>query len=83
MGNKTVPIDGVLTPYFSVFNSHVNDAHKRAMKMLRLHFSEFYNEIKKQEKKGIMGIFDKHPTPSTAAYVALVTAFVNERANGS
>jgi hypothetical protein len=66
---------------FSVFNGHVNKAHKRAMKLLRKHYPDWATEIETITKKrgGIMGIFDSEPTPATASYSMLVTAFANEK----
>ena len=63
---------------FSVFNNHVNKADKRARKLMRKHYPDWADEIDKATDKGIMSIFDKAPTPATAAYSMLVTAFVNE-----
>lgn len=65
-------------PYTAVFNSHVNDAHVRAMAVLKASFPEWHEEIAIAYNKGIMVIFSEPLTPPVAAYVALVTAFVNE-----
>lgn len=67
-----------MDPYFSVFNSHVNNAHDRAMEVMKRSFKSHYAKIKKAEAKGIMSIFDTKPAQATLIYVALVTAFVNE-----
>ena len=63
--------------YFSVFNSHVNDAHKKAMKVLKKNTPEHFDALSKAHAKGIMSIFDKKPTPATMAYCVLVAAIAN------
>ncbi len=63
---------------FSLFNNHVNDAGKRAMKVLKDNFPDFYKEIKKADEVGIMSLFNVEPTKAALVYVALVTAFVNK-----
>jgi len=65
-------------PTWAVFNGHCNDASDRAIALLKEFYPSWAKEIKKAEKKGIMVIFDKAPTPATAAFSMLVTAFVNE-----
>ena len=65
-------------PNFAVFNGHCNEASDRAIALLKEFYPSWAKEIKKAKKKGIMVIFDKAPTPATAAYSMLVTAFVNE-----
>jgi hypothetical protein len=66
--------------YFSVFNGHVNNAAARANAEFVAQFGqEAYDEhIKPLREAGIMSIFTIDPTPFTMAWVALVTAFVNE-----
>ncbi len=64
---------------FSVFNGHCNNAEKRAIKLLRKHYPDWADEIEAAKKKGIMSVFDQAPTPATAAFTMLVTAFVNEK----
>jgi hypothetical protein len=66
--------------YFSVFNGHVNNADKRANAEFIAQFGQeaYDNEIKPLREKGIMLIFETDPTRLTMAWVALVTAFVNE-----
>ena len=64
----------------AVFNQHINDAGKRALKVMEENYPLAYArvvEIEKQEH-GIMGIFHQLPEEATMMYVALVTAFVNE-----
>jgi hypothetical protein len=75
---KIKSVEELMDPGFAVFNQHVNDAGKRALKILESQFPSFVEEVKKAEEEGIMVIFNEKPTPATAAYVALVTAFVNE-----
>lgn len=65
---------------FSVFNGHINDAHKRAMESLQGENPVWADEIRAAEAVGIMGIFDKPPTDATKRYVDLVTEYVNEDA---
>jgi len=67
-----------MDPYFALFNNHVNDAGERALAVLDEHFSEYAEEIRAAEEEGIMGIMQVDPTFAAVAYVALVTAFVNE-----
>ena len=65
-------------PTWAVFNGHSNDASDRAVAILEEFYPSWAEEIKKAQEKGIMVIFDKEPTPATAAFSMLVTAFVNE-----
>jgi hypothetical protein len=67
-----------MDPSFAVFNCHVNDAKTRALVVLRDHFPHLHREVLKYDEQGIMSIFTVDPTPATTAFVALVTAFVNE-----
>lgn len=70
-----------LSPYFAVFNGHVNEADKRARAFLAENsLTTWLEEIKAMEAKenGIMALFNHEPTAATGAYVALVTLFVNE-----
>ena len=64
---------------FSVFNGHVNKAGELAMSVLDERFPDWAVRIREldEEGNGIMHIFNVDPEPATAAYVALVTAFVN------
>ena len=70
---------------FSVFNGQVNNAAERADAEFVAQFGQdkFDEEIAPLHKKGIMSIFDSKPTIHTFAWVALVTAFVNEDIGGS
>jgi len=68
-----------MSPYESVFNNHVNNAHERAMEVIREQFSKnLITEVEALYDNGIMLIFDDSPTIATMLYVALVTAFVND-----
>ena len=66
------------SPRDAVFNGHINNAADRAVNELLRSFPKYAAEIKKLRVEGIMSIFNEDPTPATAAYVALVTLFVNE-----
>lgn len=63
-----------------VFNGHVNDADKRARRLMEVISPEWLAEVKKKEKAGggIMAIFQADPTLATMAYAVLVNAFVLE-----
>lgn len=66
------------TPQLAVFNQHVNDAEKTAMKVIKPMLSEeAYAELEALQESGIMAIFDQEPDFHTGGYVALVTAIVN------
>ena len=69
-----------MSAFESVFNGHVNNANKRARKVLADHFPEQLAEVELKEKEGngIMVILNSEPTMATMAYVVLVTMFVNE-----
>lgn len=69
-----------MDPGFAVFNGHVNNADRRARDLMRRWFKSSLAEVEAIEEKnnGIMAIFHNDPTPAVLAYVALVTAFVNE-----
>ncbi len=67
-----------LDVYFAVFNCHINDAHNRAVAELKASSPEFVDEIEAAYAAGIMGIFDKDPTPATKRYAELIMQFVNE-----
>lgn len=69
-----------MSPGFSMFNRHVNDAGKRAMRLLEEQFPTWAERVKAldEEGGGIMYLLQVPPEPASAAYVALVTAFVNE-----
>lgn len=68
-----------MSPGLALFNGHINDAANRAAAVLREFFPDFLNEVRALEEKGngIMYLTQIDPTPATAAYLALVTAFVN------
>ena len=69
-----------MSPGFALFNQHVNKAGERAFALLDRHFPKWANEVRaaEQEGGGIMALLQTGPTPASAAYIALVTAFVNE-----
>jgi len=71
----------IMDGHFSVFNSHINDADKRAREVMKTFFLDDLKNIEAIEKQhnGIMAIFDCEPKCSTVLYVGLVTAFVNEK----
>lgn len=64
----------------ALFNNHVNNADRRARDLMRKLMPVWLEEVERVEKKGngIMYVFMAGYTPATAAYAALVTAFVNE-----
>jgi len=66
--------------HFAMFNCHANDAEERANAEFTAQFGQeaFDTEIQPILDAGIMSIFDGAPTSLTAAYAALVTAYVNE-----
>lgn len=68
-----------MTPHFAVFNLHINDADQRARKVLKKTDPHWLKTIEKIEKKegGIMAVMNHPKSPAVAAYVALVTLFVN------
>jgi ribosomal protein S4 len=65
---------------FSVFNCHINNAKERADAEYKSQLGEksWLKHIAPLHTKGIMSIFDDAPTPETAAWVVLCTAYVNE-----
>lgn len=65
---------------FSVFNCHLNNAKERANREFVAQFGQdaYNSSIVPYDEDGIMSIFNSAPTPHTAAWVALVTAYVNE-----
>ena len=67
-------------PRGAVFNNHKNDAHERAITLLKVIQLSWAEEIGRLTEKhnGIMGIFQEPITPAIAAYVSLVNAFVLE-----
>lgn len=69
-----------MSPGFALFNQHVNNAATRARAIMEENFPKWLAEVDEMEKEGngIMYILQRGPTPATAAYIALVTAFVNE-----
>ena len=74
------PSEPWMAPGFAVFNGHVNKADERARKMLADTQPEWLEEVEQIETEGngIMAVLQRTPTPAVAAYVSLVTAFVNE-----
>lgn len=78
MGKKTAER---LSPNWAVFNQHSNKAGDRAMALLKEFTPDWAEEVETAEAEGngIMAIFNEPPTPATAAYSMLVTAFVNEK----
>lgn len=68
-----------MTPSFALFNSHVNDADKKARAILACIAPDKLKRIKKLEKegKGIMHILNVEPEAATVAFIWLVTALVN------
>jgi hypothetical protein len=72
--------DEYLAPNWAVFNGHINQADARAREALGHMNPKWLKRIEKLERdgNGIMVIFHKRHEPATAAYIALVTAFVNE-----
>lgn len=68
------------TPFFAVFNSHINNADRRARRAFRERFGPgvWKRQMTYYVRKGIMSVFDDPPNQYTQAYVHLVTQFVNE-----
>lgn len=67
--------------YFAVFNEHINQAGKRAVKDVRRKFgTDGEKAIKALRKSGIMVIFKSKPTPLTEFYAERVKQYVNEGA---
>jgi hypothetical protein len=66
---------------FSVFNLHVNKAGKRADREFIAQFGQerFDKHIKPHHEAGIMTILEKSPFSFAGIWIALVTAFVNEK----
>jgi len=69
-----------MSPYFSVFNGHCNQADKRARAIMKAVAPESLEEVERVEKTGdgIMAVFQNSPTQALAMYVGMVTGFVNE-----
>lgn len=69
-----------MSPGFALFNLHCNKAGERAFALLDRHFTKWANEVREAEKAGggIMALLETDLTPASAAFIALVTAFVNE-----
>jgi len=66
---------------FAVFNQHINDAGKIAIKTVNEMFAKGTPELKelnRMYKNGIMEIFKQEPSFVTGAYVALVYHIVNK-----
>lgn len=70
-----------MDPYFAVFNLHVNRAGYRADREFKAQFGlEMYEKhIAPLRRDGVMAIFQHKPNVYEFAWVALVTAFVNEK----
>lgn len=70
-----------LSPNFSVFNKHLNDADLRARRIMALIRPRFLERIETIEvdHDGIMAVLEAQFTdcPACAVYIALVTLFVN------
>lgn len=66
--------------YFSVFNCHLNNAQKRARKVMRSEDPKSLTRLDGIIRRGggVMAIFQRDPTPETKRFVELVTQFVNE-----
>lgn len=73
-------MEPAMSPGFALFNLHCNKAGERAFALLDRHFTKWANEVREAEKAGggIMVLLQNDPTPASAAFIALVTAFVNE-----
>lgn len=71
----------VMDQGFAVFNLHMNDAGRRADREFMRQYGQrcFRRVIMPLYREGIMTILDTELTPHRAAWVALVTAYVNER----
>ena len=69
----------IMNAYLSVFNSHINDAEKKAI----ISFQKCYNRkvynkyIKRFVDNGIMGIFDESPNEFTKFFVSEIERIVN------
>lgn len=68
-----------MTPYLAVFNLHVNDAGKRANKEFihRWGLTCYNKEITPVRRAGVMSIFDRKPSRRQAAWIRMVTRYVN------
>lgn len=66
-----------MTPFYAVFNRHINDAHVRALQAMKATCPDMIPEIEEADKIGIMSIFQEPSTKAYTVYIALVTAFVN------
>lgn len=79
--HATMTTEARLSQSFAVFNLHVNDAGKRADAEFRAQFGDeaFEKHIAPRHAEGIMSIFGRKPNPQTAAWVALCTAYANEK----
>jgi hypothetical protein len=69
-----------MTIEFALFNEHANDANVRARKLMTFVCPKWLEEVDKMsdEGGGIMALLNDEPTPATAFYIALITAYVNE-----
>lgn len=65
---------------FALFNSHRNDAEKRARAEMEKACPELLAEVDQiiSDGDGIMAILNLNPSPATAYFAALITYFVNE-----
>lgn len=74
-------MDKPMDRHFSVFNGHVNDADKKARRMMEQLNPDYLKRVEELDEQGdgIMNIFNHPPEPATEMYTLLVTAYVNER----
>ena len=69
-----------MSPYFAVFNFHINDARDKAKKLFVKTFGQeaWDKEIQHYVTNGVMEIFSiPHPDFMVMFYVAAVTMIVN------
>ena len=72
-------IKKAMTADFALFNSHINNADKKALNDVNNRFGKKgTSTIAKFKEKGIMSIFKQEPTPITLFYVKQVKKYVNE-----
>lgn len=68
--------------YFSVFNQHINNAGKVAIKTVNKMFdkdNKHLINLNRMYKDGIMEIFKIEPNTVTGAYVGIVFYLVNKK----
>lgn len=66
---------------WAVFNNHVNNAGKRALRICRLRYEKTDQELLDLEaaaKNGIMAIFQSKPNPVTQMYANACFIFANK-----